>query len=409
MLGQLEVIDGPDKGKVFPFEQGQIVAIGRGPSATTRLTDRYVSRLHCQIEVQQGSVILTDLGGAGGTHVNGATVSKQPLMAGDVIAIGQTSLRVDLTGVLEDQTWMRPAAAAEAAAPALPDDASALTGRVLAHFEVGPVLGAGRMSVTFRARDTRSGTAVALKVHQPVFAEQETARQRFFRSANTLTALRHPNLVAVHDSGQTGPFCWLAMELVEGESLERIIQRIGVANILDWRHALRVAVHVARALAFAQQHSIIHRNISPANILVRSSDRCTKLADLLLTKVFESVSADRITTPGELLGEIPYMSPERACGGVIDGRSDIYSLGATVYALLTGRPPFRAKAYAELVQALRDLTPSCPKTVQLSIPDDFDAVVMRMLAKKPEDRFATAQELLTALEEVARAKGVAMV
>jgi len=116
------------------------------------------------------------------------------------------------------------------------------------------------------------------------------------------------------------------MEFVDGESLTQVIHRIGVAGLLDWRNAVRVAIHVARALEYAQERQIIHRNITPNNILVRSSDKLTKLADMMLAKALEGTLAETITHPGELIGDISYMSPERTKGSLaeVDGRSDVY-------------------------------------------------------------------------------------
>jgi len=214
--------------------------------------------------------------------------------------------------------------------------------------------------------------------------------------------------VEIYGAGKTGQYCWTAMEFVEGESLAQVIQRIGVAGLLDWRDAVRVAIHVARALEYAQERQIIHRNITPNNILVRSSDKLTKLADMMLAKALEGTLAETITRPGELIGDISYMSPERTKGSLaeVDGRSDVYSLGATLYALLTGRPPFVGDSLTDTVRKIRQAEPEKPKKYQLSIPDQFEGVVLKMLAKRPEDRYQTAAELLKELERVAKFQGV---
>jgi serine/threonine protein kinase len=179
--------------------------------------------------------------------------------------------------------------------------------------------------------------------------------------------------------------------------------------MLDWRNALRVAVHIGRALDFARQHQIVHRNITPQNVLVQSSDKLTKLGDLMLAKALEGSLAQQITRPGELLGEVHYMSPERTRSDAeIDSRSDIYSLGALVYALLTGRPPFEGATLIETISKIRQAEPVKPKKYQLSIPDLFEGAVLRMLAKRPADRFQTAASLLTDLERVAKFQGMTL-
>jgi serine/threonine-protein kinase len=223
----------------------------------------------------------------------------------------------------------------------------------------------------------------------------------------TVLGLQHPHLVTLLAAGKTGPFCWVAMEYVEGESLSQVIHRIGVAGMLDWRYGYRVAVQVGRALAYAHDKSIIHRNVTPSNILLRTADKVAMLGDLMLAKALEGTLAQQVTRPGELIGDIGYMSPERTRGvGDIDGRSDIYGLGATVYALVAGRPPFTAGALPELIMKIRNAEPDKPKKYQMSIPDLFQGSIMKMLAKRPEDRFQTAEDLLADLERVGKFAGI---
>lgn len=192
--------------------------------------------------------------------------------------------------------------------------------------------------------------------------------------------------------------------------MDKVIERIGIAGMLDWRYALRVAVHIARALDYAHSQNIIHRNITPTNIMMRSSDKVAKLGDLMFAKALEGTNAKQVTRPGELVGEVAYMAPERTHGhnSEIDGRSDIYGLGATVYALLTGRPPFEGNSLIDLVEKIRNAEPVRPKKYQLSIPDLFEGVVMQMLAKRPQERQASAKDLLADLERVAKFQGVSL-
>ena len=143
------------------------------------------------------------------------------------------------------------------------------------------------------------------------------------------------------------------MEYVAGENMKQVIERIGVAGMLDWRYAFKVAVHVARALEYAHGENILHRNVTPTNILLDAPTKVVKLGDLMLAKALEG--GTQITRPGELVGDIVYMSPERTRGipEEIDARSDLYGLGATVYALLAGRPPFEGGTLAEKVTRIR--------------------------------------------------------
>jgi serine/threonine-protein kinase len=248
---------------------------------------------------------------------------------------------------------------------------------------------------------------VALKVLQPEFSRNDDEMQRFIRAMKTVLPLRHPNIVTLLGAGKTGLFCWVAMEYIEGESMTQVIQRIGVAGMLDWKYGYRVAVHIARALEYAHSQSIVHRNVTPSNILWRQEDKTALLGDLILAKALEGSLAQQVTRPGELLGDVGYMAPERTRGtGDIDGRADIYGLGATVYALIAGRPPFSAMSLPELIMKIRNADPEKPKKFQMAIPDLFQGTVLKMMAKRPEERFQTARELLSDLERVGRFAGV---
>jgi serine/threonine-protein kinase len=201
----------------------------------------------------------------------------------------------------------------------------------------------------------------------------------------------------------------MAMEFVEGESMTQVIRRIGVAGMLDWRYGYRVAVHIARALEYAHGQSIIHRNVTPQNILLRTSDKVALLGDLMLAKALEGTLAQQITRPGELVGDVAYMSPERTRGtGEVDGRSDLYGLGATVYALITGRPPFSAESLPELIQKIRSAEPDRPQKYQMAIPAMFQGTVLKLLARRPDERFQTAGGLLAELDRVGKFSGVSV-
>jgi serine/threonine protein kinase len=224
----------------------------------------------------------------------------------------------------------------------------------------------------------------------------------------TMLPLRHPNLVAVYGAGKTGGHCWVAMEFVEGQNLAEKIRRAG-AGQLDWRHALRAAVHVGRALGHAHRHTIIHRNVTPENVLVRQADDVAKLGDLVLAKALEGMQAAKVTRPGDLVGDLEYMSPERTGADTeTDARSDLYSLGALVYAALTGGPPFRGGSMPETVALIRDSDPALPTLSRPDIPAELEAVVLRLLAKQAENRYQTAAEVVQELERIAAQEGVAV-
>ncbi len=282
-----------------------------------------------------------------------------------------------------------------------------LTGKTIKYFELGPIVARGRMGTIYKARDTRDGKDVAVKVLHADFAGDEEDVQRFIRAMTTAIELKHPNMIAIYAAGKQGDTCWFAMEYVDGEPLTELIEKFGTLKMLDWRFALTVGVHIAQALEIAHEKHIIHRNISPENIMIRKKDNVAKLGDMMLAKALEGTKAKQITKPGELVGDIAYMSPERTKSDVeVDTRSDIYGLGATLYALLTGKPPFAGKTLVETIAQIRQSDPVPPRKFQLSIPDKFQDVVMMMLAKRPELRYQTPAQAARALEQVAKFQGI---
>jgi serine/threonine protein kinase len=399
MSDQLVVTAGPDKGRSFPLPPGETLQVGRSEKTPTRLTDESVSRFHCQIEYDGSRAVLVNLSN-NGTQVNGQPVTRQELQPGDTVRIGATELRFQPA---EASTVVPPAPAPRPA----PEPPGALVGQTLAHYAIEAVIAKGASGTVFRAQDTRGGQTVALKVLRPEFSRHDEEMQRFIRAMKTVLPLRHPNLVTLYGAGQTGPHCWIAMEFVDGESMTQVIRRLGVAGMLDWRYGYRVAVHIARALDYAHGQGILHRNVTPQNILFRAGDKVAQLGDLMLAKALEGTLAQPITRPGELVGDIAYLSPERTRGTAeVDGRSDLYGLGATVYALVAGRPPFAGDSLPDLIGKIRSAEPEKPRKYQMAIPDLFQGTVLRLLAKRPEERFESAAELLTDLERVGKFAGV---
>jgi serine/threonine protein kinase len=397
MSTQLIVTSGPDKGRVFPINPEQTIQIGRSQATATQLTDASVSRVHCELECQGDKVTLINIS-TNGTLVNGQPIAQHELRLGDVIRVGGTELRYQVTP--EDATTVVPARARA-------EGLGSLVGQTLSHYLIEGEVARGANGIIFKARDTQKDEVVAFKVLRPEFTANEEEVQRFIRAMKTVMPLRHPNLIALHGAGRTGTYCWIAMDFVEGESMTQVIQRIGVAGMLDWRYGYRVAVHIARALEYAHGQGIVHRNVTPTNILLRTADKQVLLGDLMFAKALEGSLAQQITRPGQLVGDVGYMSPERTHGtGDIDGRSDIYGLGATVYALVAGRPPFGGSSLPEMIGQIRNATPEPPKKYQMSIPDLFQGTIIKMMAKRPEERFQNATELLADLDRVGMFAGV---
>jgi serine/threonine protein kinase len=219
----------------------------------------------------------------------------------------------------------------------------------------------------------------------------------------TMLPIKDPRIVDLYNAGKNGPYCWAAMEYIDGENLSELIERTGIEGMLDWKKVWQIAVDVARALNKGYENKIIHRNVTPANILRRHSDKACLLGDFMLAKALEGTLAQQVTQPGQLLGDIPYMAPERTRANMeVDTRSDLYGLGATCYALLTGRPAVSGDSLVEMLSNVRNETPRAPKSYQLAINDLFEGIVMQLLEKNPDNRLQTPSDLIKELVRIGR-------
>jgi len=242
---------------------------------------------------------------------------------------------------------------------------------------------------------------VALKIFDQAVLSDDIARQRFIRATDLLRGLRHPNLVALLAAGVESGRAYTVSEFVEGENAADLIRRIGIVGMLDWRTTLRIGRDICAALVFTAEQGIVHRHITPQNILIRKQDGTALLNDLLLARSLNDDAAGRLTQSGELLGTIPFLSPEQvASGHPVDHRSDPFQLGATLYALLTGRSPGEGRNPADVVQRILADTPQPPSRTHLAVPALLEGVILRLLEKRPEDRYASAIALQRELNRV---------
>jgi tRNA A-37 threonylcarbamoyl transferase component Bud32/uncharacterized RDD family membrane protein YckC len=291
----------------------------------------------------------------------------------------------------------------EAAAPISgPGPAHATTddlcGRTLQHFKVLDRIGAGGMGAVYRAHDLSLDRTVALKVIRSENVQAMAQRERFIREARSQARLSHPNVVPIYYIGEEDRLLFFAMELVEGEPLDALLAR---GERLEWPRALELLHDVADALRMAHERGIVHRDIKPSNLLVDPSG-LVKVADFGLAKTMASGDAGdavdvQLTQAGAVLGSPLYMSPEQGQGEQVDHRSDIYSLGATFYHLLTGHPPFESKSPVGVIaKHLSAPVPPLGKALP-QLPEGVARLVERMLAKDPADRFADYDDLLRAV------------
>jgi serine/threonine protein kinase len=422
MAKRLLVIDGADQGHSFSIDADGVLSIGSSRRNTDIcLHDLFVRRVHCMLEVKEDRVAVRNSDDSPEIFVNGQPVKEQELRPGDVLRVGNSHLRLEDAGeeeadsadeagyTVEDEE-PAPAAPVPAELPRLPAERLAeLTDHVLAHYEIGPALGRGHCGVVFRARDRKAGHFVALKVLPPEFPKGAAEMQQFVQAMKRVLALRHPHLVALYNAGRTGPYCWLALEYVEGDSLAQVLTRVGTGSKLNWRHALRLGIHVGRALDFVHQQRLVHGNVTPQNILIRLSDKAAKLGDLMLGRALDGSALQAATLEAKLLAEMPYLPPELADPQAsVDNLSDIYGLGAAMYARLTGLPPFQGATPEETLALIQEGALVKPRKRQSSIPLPLEAAVVRMLARHQEDRYPSAAELVSDLERIAEQEQVSV-
>jgi serine/threonine-protein kinase len=282
-----------------------------------------------------------------------------------------------------------------------------LSGYVLNHYVLGKVLGTNATGAIFRARDLKTGLVVALRIISPEFPANEAEMQPFIKTLRLVLPLRHRNLVSMWNAGRTIPYCWLAVDYVEGENLASILTQLNPPGKFAWQYALHIGLHVARALNYVHRQKLAHGNVTPANILIRQADKIVKLGDLMLFKALEGSALGRFVRGQTLKGDLPYFAPEQAIPNPrVDALTDIYSLGACLFARCTGQPVVQGRTVEEIVEQIHHGPMVRPRQYQSGIPDAFDDAVGKMLARRREDRYQSAADVVADLESIAEAEGV---
>jgi len=266
-------------------------------------------------------------------------------------------------------------------------------------YELGEILGFGGMSEVHLARDGRLHRDVAVKVLRADLARDPSFYLRFRREAQNAAALNHPAIVAVYDTGEAetaaGPLPYIVMEYVDGVTLRDIVHTDGP---MPPRRAIEVIADACQALNFSHQNGIIHRDVKPANIMI-SSTNAVKVMDFGIARAIAD-SGNSVTQTAAVIGTAQYLSPEQARGDPVDARSDVYSLGCVLYEVLTGEPPFTGDSPVSVAyQHVRE-DPIPPSERHEGISADLDAVVLKALAKNPENRYQTAAEMRADLVRV---------
>lgn len=273
-----------------------------------------------------------------------------------------------------------------------PCDEPGTLGR-LGEYEIVAIIGRGGMGVVLKGFHRELGRYVAVKVMAPHLAASGTARQRFVREARAAAAIVHPHVMPIHSVCTTSPLPYLVMPFVSCESLQDRIDRHGQLEIIE---ALRISLQTAQGLAASHAQGLVHRDVKPANILLETSVDRVLLTDFGLAKAVDDAT---VTRAGIVAGTPQYMSPEQSRGEPVDARSDLFSLGSVIYAMVAGRPPFRAETSVAVLRMISDSPTRSLSELNPNVPGWLEQIVGRLHEKEADQRFQTAAEVTRLLEQ----------
>ena len=279
-----------------------------------------------------------------------------------------------------------------------------VSGAKLGPYEIQSPLGAGGMGEVYRARDTRLDRSVAIKILPAQFSSDPVRKQRFEREAKTISSLNHPHICVLHDVGHQDGIDYLVMECVEGETLAKRLEK----GPLPLAQVLQLGIQIAGALDKAHRSSVVHRDLKPGNIMLTPTG--AKLLDFGLAKptaalvsvaTLTAVQVSPVTEEGTIVGTFQYMSPEQVEGKEVDGRSDIFSLGAVIYEVLTGQRAFQGKSQLSVASAILEKEPAPISTIKPLTPPALDHAIKKSLAKLSDERWQSASDLASELKWIA--------
>jgi pSer/pThr/pTyr-binding forkhead associated (FHA) protein len=402
---RLRIEHGQGAGKTVRLPQAGVYTLGRIPQCSMRVLDMKVSKKHCEIHLSESDLTtatLVDLGSTHGCLVNGQPVNKETtLNPGDELRLGMTILRVLSNGEADEN--LKPDEGREASAgngkrrgheatakQTLPADA--LVGKELSGYAIEKKIGAGGMGGVYLAEQVSLKRKVALKVLNEKFAADSAFVDQFVNEARAAGALNHPNVVQVYDVGQAAGNYFFSMEVMPGGSIE---ERVREGDV-EWEEGLNWFIDAANALIFAKRREILHRDVKPDNLML-AENGSAKLCDLGLAKKSE---VQDLMDQG-IIGTPHFISPEAIRRkSDIDHRTDLYSLGCTFFRVFSGKNPFPGQSVKEIL--LGHLNKPVPhiSDVKPDVPHEIDEIVAKLMAKEPDERFQTPEELLRALDKV---------
>jgi protein kinase-like protein/FHA domain-containing protein len=470
---------------LIELPSGRPFTVGRGVSASFRVRDLKLSRLHSELSVSGGLTIVTDLGSMNGTYVNSKRVASTALTDGDIIQVGYTRFKYSSSefrkpaGSTVQDSSARPKLAPEPAAPVaepapeppsplppllhtkLPpasvrEDSPAagepsdrevvsrlriaaesqaqalkrgeglcascrrvvnakemkggkatdfhgqvcchecmtsdpLMGRTLVGYRIDAKLGSNAWSLTYKAEQLSMARSVVLRVLRPEVSSDNELLTQFLASVKRGGQISHPNLVRIYDIGRTDEFCYVSSEYIDGENLRR---RLPKRSSFTTLRAVEVMLNMAGAVAIAHRRDVYHRDIRPSNIIFNDED-IPKLTGLGFAKSLEDTIAAADSRVQHTADLILYWSPECVVDPTQASReADVYSLGAVLYAMLTGGPPFSCSDAVDLVRHIRHLRPKPLGAVRSDVPQRLRSVVAKAMAKNPSDRYSTCQHFI---------------
>jgi pSer/pThr/pTyr-binding forkhead associated (FHA) protein len=416
MAWQFLVVEGADKDKVFRLPENGLVIVGSSQKhAEICLHDLFVQRTHCEIEISpDNEVVVRNLRPTEGILVNKVRTEDQQLKLGDVLRVGNSYLRLEPAGTApppdsKEETPSAPPPQAETKAepsgplPALPPERlSELAGRQLGRYQLKEVLSKNGHAVDFLAIDQKSQETLALKVLDPQFPAGPEEMLQFIEVMRKALHLQHDSLAGLRGVGKTGPYTWIAREHVPGESLASVLERIvSEKKKPKWQSGLRLAVQIGGALDYLHRLHVMHGQLVPRNILINTEAKQARLANLMLDQALSGSQLHAVLERERRAQDVPFFSPEQCeKGAFIDELSDQYALGALVYARMTGRPPFVAATPEATMKQIRTAALVRPRQLNPNIPEEVEVVVVRMLARRQEDRYSSPAALLADLERL---------
>ncbi len=360
---------GPLKGHTLRLEMDKVYSLGRDPKNDVEIDDELASRVHARIRGKDGTYFIKDSGSSNGTLVNDQKFDLTELASGDKITIGATIL-----SFLSD------------------DEAGGGAGKTLGGYKLLQRLGRGGMGTVYRALQLSLNREVALKILSPELSRDPAFLQRFLKEARAAGQLNHPNIVQVYDVDQAEGLIFYAMEFVPGGTVEDHVFKSGLLPIDD---ALRLLLDAARGLQYAEVKKIVHRDIKPDNLMMTDIGT-VKIADLGLALAAHDDTGESTG----ILGTPHFISPEQARGQALDTRSDLYSLGATFFRMLTGKTMYHGANAKDIIRQQVKEPPPSLKEARNDAPDRICDIFQRLVQKDPADRFQSPSELIDAIEAV---------